>query len=319
MFSFSFTGAGELLRKAADRQRQAYRPGMRANVRSHALLYVAFTQSFGFTDFPATERVLLAFAEFLVRTFTAPKSVLNALSSVRHFHLDHGWPILAFEARSLMLWRRALPLTLWYVPHRAPPLRLGLLEQLCNFSSWLGQPGIVLTALMAFLFVSMARLSSLVASSPFSFDATRLPTLADVVFREGGWNLRMKWAKNFQDAADGFWVPLLPLLAGLTTGQAGPSQGGSTILVRVEEQGQGGSHPTPHTSFGQGVASIHSTQTGAPGARLLLPLLSQGGLYDSLRARGFRGGYPFTGGMLSSARREQEEGGKGAAQHFFTN
>ena len=206
-----FVGAQQLLRRAAFRRREAFRPGTRANVRSHVLLYIAFTQVFQFPDFPAAARTLLAFAEFLLLSFTAPKSVLNALGSVRHFHLDLQMPVDAFDNRSLVLWRRALPFTCRHITRPAPPLGRALLTQLCQLSLQLGDSGRVLAALMALLYASMARSSSLVAGTYRAYDSTRLPTLADIQTRAGVWHLRIKWAKNQQDADGGYWVPLIPI------------------------------------------------------------------------------------------------------------
>ena len=200
-----------MLRRAAERRKQAYRQGTRANIQSHLRLYVAFAFQFSFTDFPATGRVLQAFAEFLFLTYKAPKSVLNALASIGHFHLDHGLDTGAFEFRELQLWRRALPHTCRHVPKQAPPITVSLLRRLCGLALGLGEAGMVLAALMAIAFASMARLSSLLPAVAAKFDATRLPTFADMQRRDGVWHLLIKWGKAHQDAATGYWVPLLPL------------------------------------------------------------------------------------------------------------
>ena len=121
LFSF-LVGADTLLRRAARRGREAFRPGTQTNVRSHILLYTAFARHFNFTDFPADCEVLLAFAEFLLQAALAPKSVLNALSSMKHFHLDTELSVVAFGSRQLWLWRRALPLTCRHMPVQAPPI-----------------------------------------------------------------------------------------------------------------------------------------------------------------------------------------------------
>ena len=67
---------------------QAFRPWTRDNQHSHALLYVAFTIYFSFRDIPAAPKTLLCYAEFLLRSYRAAKSVTNALSSVRRLHID---------------------------------------------------------------------------------------------------------------------------------------------------------------------------------------------------------------------------------------
>ena len=192
------------------RKEQAYRPGTRANVRSHTLLYVAFSQFYDFRDLQATVAGLLAFAEFLARSYVMPKSVFNALASVKHYHLDFRLSTAAFEDRALALWKRALLSTARAVSRPAPPLTQGLLVKLCRLAAQLGPLGTVMCALMAVTFATMARLSSLLPVSAAGFDATRLPCWGD--FRaegpEGG-RLLIKWAKAHQQANQGFWVPLL--------------------------------------------------------------------------------------------------------------
>ena len=65
----------QLQEMATRRRREDFRPGTVANQRSLALLYVAFTIYFRF------ERTLRCFAEFLLCSFAAMKSVTNALSA----------------------------------------------------------------------------------------------------------------------------------------------------------------------------------------------------------------------------------------------
>ena len=73
----------------------------------------------------------------------------------------------------------------------------------------LGPLGVVFRALLVRVFYSMGRLS-FVHSGVGAFDGSRLPTLADIRRMEAGFELRVKRGKAQQDAADFFWVPLLP-------------------------------------------------------------------------------------------------------------
>ena len=171
---------------------------------------MAFTIYFAFSDFPATVGTLLCFAEFLLRSFTAAKSVLNALASVRALHVEGGFDAAAFDQPALIKWKRALPFTLRTAPAPAPPLPVTLLVQFCKFAASLGSKGRVFATLLSVTFFSMARLSSLLPVSLSGFDRSRLPCLADVSFDQHGCSLLLKWAKNRQDAAQGFRVPLLP-------------------------------------------------------------------------------------------------------------
>ena len=98
-----------------------------------------------------------------------------------------------------------------HVPTQVPPITVDLLQELCELAIHLGEAGLVLAALMAIAFASIARLSSLLPAVAARFDPTRLPTFADIQRREGVLHLKIKWGKAHQDAAAGFWVPLLPL------------------------------------------------------------------------------------------------------------
>ena len=189
---------------------QAFRPGTRANHRSHMLLYLAFAIYFQFQDVPALARVVASFGEFLLRSFTCAKSALNTLASVSRFHYIQGFSGAAFEEPEVALWRRALPLTARGAPSAAPPFPLALLQRACSLSATLGPRGQIFAALLAITFHSMARLSSLLPSSLSSFDPSRQPTLGDVRDEGTASSLLIKWDKNCQAVGQGFWVPLLP-------------------------------------------------------------------------------------------------------------
>ena len=195
---------------AIGRRREAFRPGTVANQHSLALLYFAFTIYFRFRDLPASVRTLLCFAEFLLRSFAATKSVTNALSAIKRLHLDHGFSTVAFEAPAVQRWKRALFTTVRWVPRQAPPLPFRVLRALSLATLGLGPTGRVIRALFTLLFHSMARLSSLLPPSETGFDHTRHACRGDFASRRGQWWFRIKWAKTHQRADQGFWIPLLP-------------------------------------------------------------------------------------------------------------
>ena len=224
---------------------QAFRPGTVANRRSHVLLYAAFAIFFGLQDFPAAARVLLLFGEFLLRTYRAPKAVTNALSSIRGFHLLHNLTTEGCDSYYLTLFRRALPLTVRHVPARAPPLPFQLLEDLCSLAAHRGPLGIVFRALLATVFFSMGRLSTFLPSTEGRFDTSRWPVLGDLQRQGGGYRLRIKWGKTLQDAANGFWVPLLPCRGS----PACPVVALNSLLQVLAHRGPG----VPLFSFPQGV------------------------------------------------------------------
>ena len=198
--------------EARRRRGLAYRPGTRANQNSAVLLYIAFALYFALQDFPALGDALLVFAEFLAGSLRAPKSITNVLSAVRSCHLELGFDASAFDAHGLVLFKRALPLTVRHFPNAAPPLSFQLLERLCRRAGQLGEAGEVFTAFLATLFFAMARASSLLPQGTGGFDGSRHPTWRDLVRKTDSFLLYLKWGKTRQAPGEGFWVPLLPVV-----------------------------------------------------------------------------------------------------------
>ena len=208
--SLSFADRRKLQEMAIRRRREAFRPGTVANQHSLALLYVAFTLYFRFVDLPASERTLLFFAEFLLCSFAATKSVTNALSAVKRLHMDLGFSTVAFDAPAVERWKRALCTMVRWVPRQAPPLQLEVLQRLLSATHSMGVSGGEVRALFTLLFHSMTWLSSLLPLSETSFDNTRHACRGDFARRGSHWWFRVKLAKAHQRAEQGYWVPILP-------------------------------------------------------------------------------------------------------------
>ena len=243
------------------RKSRAFRPGTVANHEAHVRLFAAFAIHFQMRDFPAPVTSLLLFAEFLLRTYRAPKSVFNALSSLRTFHLLHGLPTEAFQDYQLALFKRALPLTVRHVPQGASPLPFQLLERLCAVASSQGTQGPAVAALLAACYFSMARLSSLAPPNKGPYDTSRYPTVADVTPTPNGLSLCIKWAKNRQLPGQHLSAPLLPL----STSPACPVRLLNTLRARRE-----GAAPSAPLFVGGGPAD---TFISAPVARAWLGVL----------------------------------------------
>ena len=181
-----------------------------ANRHSHGLLYVAFSIYFAFPDFPAAVSTLLCFAEFLLRSFTAAKSVLNALASVRALHTEGGFDTAAFDQPALLKWKRALPFTLRIAPSPSSAPTRGHTCRVLQIRSLFGEKGEGFRsfAVSNFLFDGPHFFPTPVSLT--GFDRSRLPCLADVFLEDGRCSLFLKWAKNRQGPEQGFRVPLLP-------------------------------------------------------------------------------------------------------------
>ena len=205
----SFADRRELIGMAGERTKSAYRPGTVANQRSHILLFIAFALYFVVPDFPVDRTNLLSFGEFLLRTYRAPKSVLNVFSSVRMFHVQFDFSTEAFDTLEVARWKRALFLTVRAVPRQAPPIPFPLLERLCVLALGLGGEGGTVASFLSVAFHVFARASTLLAQAGTGYDASRLPILADVVPNHSGFSLTVKWDKTHQAAAQAFVVPVL--------------------------------------------------------------------------------------------------------------
>ena len=106
------------------RRGKAFRPGTQANHRSVAQLYAAFAINFQVPDFPAPVSSLLLFAEFLLRSYRAHKSVVNALSSLRTFHLSGVCERLLSKTTSFHSLRGLCPSRCVTFPLPRPPYPL---------------------------------------------------------------------------------------------------------------------------------------------------------------------------------------------------
>ena len=266
------------------RRGKAFRPGTQANHRSVAQLYAAFALHFQTPDFPATVSSLLLFAEFLLRTYRAHRSVVNALSSLRTFHLVRGLPTDAFADYQLTLYKRALPLTVRHVPQGAAPLPFQLLEQLCSLAGAQGPAGVAFAALMAATFFSMARLSSLAPPTGGDhYDITRFPTWHDLTQAPNGVTLRIKWAKNRQEAGHSIAAPpatlgSFPCLPGAVVQSArstarSSQPSGTTFRVPSYYGCLVGATGFLHSTAGPRVAGFVAGTSGTGPTRLFFPLL----------------------------------------------
>ena len=141
--------------------------------------------------------------------------MLNVFSSVKGFHVELNLSAEVFDTLIVVRWKRALFLTVRAVPHQAQPLAFPLLEDLVSLAQALGGKGRTVALFLAIAFHGLARASTLLLHSATGYDATRLPTLADVVRTPTGFSLTIKWDKTHQVASQAYAVPLLriPLIA----------------------------------------------------------------------------------------------------------
>ena len=266
----------QLARQAAARRRLAYRPGTVSNRFSHWRLYLGFCRHFSLNDCPATPHTLSLFVEFLLRTYKTPKAVTNVVASVRYLHLRLAAPTSAFDDFHFAHTRRAFTLSVRHRPLPAPPCTLAILERLCTALGSLGGRGVVFRALCSVAFHSLLRLSSLLPPA-LPFDPSRFPTTGDLIEVREGFLLRVKFAKNAQDASQAFVIPLVladsPTVCPVRAIQA---------LLRLVPRGQPGHPLFPWPSEIRGGSLTPCDPLTAPAARRWLRIaLAQAGLSPS--------------------------------------
>ncbi len=113
-------------------QGQAFRPGTAANHKSMINKYVTFCRTYNVDHIDPSPQTLCAYMEYLVDHFTSPNSVLNYISAIKLLHNYRGKEATAFKCFDVILMIRAIKITMRTIPHRAPPLSVDILKQLCH-------------------------------------------------------------------------------------------------------------------------------------------------------------------------------------------
>ena len=198
-----------LIRRASRRRWHHLRPGSRINIFVHVRTYLGFCSHFAITDFPASQPVLAAYIEFLLLSFRAPGSVRSYISGLATFHKWMGWDDSVFHSAQLKLTWRAIDLTVRHAPVRSLEIDLADLAVLMSSCSILGSRSLLFRSLLSLLFFSMVRISTLLPPTHHAFDRTRHLNFDDIVFTGSGLTLLVKWAKNLQQRANAFKIPIL--------------------------------------------------------------------------------------------------------------
>ena len=206
---FLFSELHRLIRAARHRRYLAMSRSTHANHLHHLTSYVRFCMFFQLPDFPANDDTLSLFAEFLLGCYQSPYSVLNALSSIKFFHLLKSFDVSGFGTFRFKLTRLAIPKSMKHVPQGACPLDKSTLKDICEVALAMGKQGLAFAALCMVAFFAMARLSSLVPMSRSSCDLDKILTLKDIEPSAKGYNVYIKWGKTQQNASAGISIPIL--------------------------------------------------------------------------------------------------------------
>ena len=213
-----FTGVADpdliTLRNAADRrQRQAYRPGTRANHRCQVASFINFCTNHNLQFLNPSVDTLCVYTEYLAQKFSSPTSVKNYLSAVKLLHNLLGLQAPSLDSFQYRMMLRALPLTMRHVPTQRQPITPTLLGQICRVCDYLSVPGLVLKVAFLLSFFGFLRQSNLAPPSTRRFDRSRHTTRSDITVQPPGLLVHLKWTKTLQHGRHPSVIPI-PALPG---------------------------------------------------------------------------------------------------------
>ena len=152
---------------------------------------------FGLQDINPTVNTMCLYVEFLARSFSSAKSIINYIGGVRLLHHLLGIKPLSLEAFDLKLMLRAVSLTIGSGPCIRLPITLDILFAICQLCDNLMETGVVLKCVFLFAFFGFLRCSNVVPNSA-RFDPKRQLCGGDIFRTESGLTIMLKWSKTRQ-------------------------------------------------------------------------------------------------------------------------
>ncbi len=170
--------------------------------------YVTFCRTYNVDHIDPSPQTLCAYMEYLVDHFTSPNSVLNYISAIKLLHNYRGKEATAFKCFDVILMIRAIKITMRTIPHRAPPLSVDILKQLCHKCQKYGTVGLTVRLAMQLAFYAFLRGSNLCPHTSSKFDSTRHLTRGDIEITPQGLLISLKWSKTLQKAGNTKYIPV---------------------------------------------------------------------------------------------------------------
>ena len=160
--------------------------------------------AFNIDELGITSHLFCGFIEFLLDHYASPATVKNIISSISTVFSWLGVSQSIFKSQPVKFMIKAVDKMVRYFPKKNSGLSLEGLASLCNAAAALGCNVVMFRAFLTLLYFSMLRVSNLLPGFSASFDQSRHLTLNDLERFQFGYTLRVKWAKNLQNAADYF-------------------------------------------------------------------------------------------------------------------
>ena len=158
---------------------------------------MSFCAHFSLRDIDPTVNTMCLYVEFLARSFSSPKSIVNYIGGVRFLHKLLNVSSTALASFDLELMMRAINITMERKTPVRLPVTLEMLHALCEICDMLPPNGVVFKCVFLFAFFGFFRCSNLVPSSN-AFDVTRNLCGGDVFITNGKLIILVKWSKTRQ-------------------------------------------------------------------------------------------------------------------------
>lgn len=190
------------------RKRQAFRPGTTTNHRTQISLFISFCIHFKLDYVSPDSHTLCLYAEWLSRTFKAPRAIRIYISGVNTLHKYIGAPCDALHSFELDLMLRALDLSMYHIPNKRLPVNRDMLHKICHACNYIKPLGATLKVAFLFGYYGFLRQSNLAPHEANSLDSARHTCRGDILLQPPGIVVILKWTKTIQRGEN---VPLIPI------------------------------------------------------------------------------------------------------------
>lgn len=199
LLSYNPTGKpiDDLMERALERQRHAFRPGTIANRESAMKSLISFAVDMNFTFNRPKPEELCAYIELLAQRQMSPKGLRAHMSSLKSFFINAGYDANPFDSTVVSNALRAIDISIQHAPKMKQPLHPSTLARILEFIDLLPH-GPMISFALSLMFTALLRQSNLLAKTVRTFDYERQLLVQNVVTKDALLLIDLKWTKTNQ-------------------------------------------------------------------------------------------------------------------------
>ena len=192
---------------------QAVKDSTKRNLLTQLTAYQRFCDKYNLTYFPADNKQICRFGQYLARTFRSPDAVGNYQSAIRTFSALLGLPIPSPQEKEMQMFSRGLKRIMDHEVKQAAPITPEILLRMSRVVNYTSQTDMVAWVATLIGFTMFLRKSNLVPDTMTEFDP-------NMQFRRQDFNstgplsvmmAEITWAKNLQFRQKILRIPVLPV------------------------------------------------------------------------------------------------------------